>query len=226
MGGYLSQDTAIESGISFKLPCCHILFMIKLLLFFILTVALVNVNAQSNFNDSIARSRNRISENTMIVLGSWAVANMGAGLIIESNTSGETKYFWQMNGYWNAFNLGLANIAYVRARQAAARHFGFTENYKEQHAIEKLYVFNSGLDLAYIAGGFYLRERGKSESDFEKRSKLRGYGSSIAVQGGFLLLMDAIVFSLHRKNTRRMDRKLQKLEIEAGPGGLGINLSL
>ena len=117
-------------------------------------------------------------------------------------------------------------MGYIGARKAMARKYDLADNEKAQLSIEKLYVFNSGLDLAYIAGGFYLRERGKSESDFEKRSKLRGYGSSIAVQGGFLLLMDAIVFSLHRKNTRRMDRKLQKLEIEAGPGGLGINLSL
>jgi hypothetical protein len=196
--------------------------MKKGLIYIILAIAFTNVMAQSNFNDSIARSRNRISKNAIIVLGSWAVTNICTGLIIAGKTSGETKYAWQMNGYWNGFNLGLAVLAYMGIRQAASRHFGFADNYKAQHSIEKLYVLNGGLDLAYIAGGFYIAERGRSESDLEKRSKLKGYGNSIVIQGCFLLVMDAIVFSFHHKNTQRMDRKLQNWEIEARPGSLGI----
>ena len=195
------------------------------LLYFIFAIVFTNVKAQSNFNDSLAQSRNRISKNTMIVLGSWSVANICTGLIIAGNTSGKTKYAWLMNAYWNGFNFALSSLAYVGIRQAASMHFGFTDNYKAQHSIEKLYVFNGGLDLAYIAGGFYIAERGISESDFEKRSKLKGYGTCIVIQGCFLLAMDTIVFSLHHRNTRRMDRKLQKWEIEAGPGSLGINFT-
>jgi hypothetical protein len=94
---------------------------------------------------------------------------------------------------------------------------------REQHKIEKLYVFNMGLDLAYIAGGFYLRERGNSEPVPDKKDQFSGYGSSIAVQGGFLLLMDVIVYSLHHRQTSRMEHKLEKLELAAGPGWLGLS---
>jgi hypothetical protein len=87
--------------------------MKKGLIFIILAIAFTDVKAQSNFNDSIARSRNRISKNAMIVLGSWAVANICSGLIIAGNTSGETKYGWQMDGYWNGFNLGQFSLIWV-----------------------------------------------------------------------------------------------------------------
>ena len=179
--------------------------------------------AQRNFDDSIAQSRNRITKNAMIILGSWAVANITTGFIIAGNTNDEAKFAWRMNGYWNIINLGLAGLGYAGIRKAISKQYNFYDNYKAQHAIEKLYVFNGGLDLAYIAGGFYLRERGKTEINADKRNKLKGYGTSIAIQGGFLLLMDAVIFTLHHKNTNRMDIKLQQLEIRAGAGGLGIS---
>jgi len=176
--------------------------------------------AQQNFNDSLAGARNRLTRNAMIVLGSWAVANISSGFILAANTSGEAKYFWQMNAYWNFINLGLAGLGYAGMVKAASRKFGFADNYKAQRDIEKLYVFNAGLDLAYIAGGFYLRERGKTESSPESMDKFSGYGTSIAIQGGFLLLMDAVMYGLHHRNTRRMDLKLQHFEISALPGGI------
>ena len=197
--------------------------MKKKFLLFISILLITRAEAQMNFNDSIAQSRNRLTKNAMIVLGSWSVANIATGFIIAGQTNGEAKYFWQMNGYWNLFNLGLAGMGYIGARKTMAAKYGFTDNYKAQHSIEKLYVFNAGLDLVYITGGFYLRERGKNETDPKKNYQFKGYGSSIAVQGGFLLLMDAVMFTLHKKNTHKMNDKLKKIEINAGPGGLGVS---
>ena len=51
---------------------------------------------------------------------------------------------------------------------------------------------------------------------------LKGYGSSIAVQGGFLLLMDGVMIMLHHKNSIRLNNKLKNLETGIGPGGLGL----
>lgn len=197
--------------------------MKKIFLLLICASFIGHAYAQLNFNDSLNRSRNLLTKNAMIVLGSWSVANIASGFIIAGGTSGEAKYFWRMNAYWNFINLGLAGLGYLSVRKALQQHPGFTENYKAQHAIEKLYVFNAGLDLAYIAGGFYLRERGRSESDPKKHDQFRGYGSSIAVQGGFLLIMDCVMYALHHKNTKRMDDKLRRLEVTGGLGGLGIS---
>lgn len=197
--------------------------MKKIFLICVIVPTIIQATAQKNFNDSISLARNNLTKNAMIVLGGWSVANIGSGFIIAGGVNGEAKYFWRMNAYWNFINLGLAGLGYAGIRKAMSRHLGFAENYKAQHAIEKLYVFNAGLDLAYIAGGFYLHERGWRESDPKKQDQFRGYGSSIAVQGGFLLLMDCVMYLLHHKNTIRMDNKLQHFEITAAPGGLGIN---
>ena len=173
--------------------------MKKIFLVIVMASFIINAQAQKDFNDSISRSRNMLTKNAMIVLGSWSVVNIASGFIIAENTSGEAKYFWRMNAYWNFINLGIAGLGYAGIRKAMKMHYGFMENFKAQHSIEKLYVFNAGLDLAYIAGGFYLRERGKTESDLKKHDQFRGYGSSIAVQGGFLLLMDCVMYVLHHK---------------------------
>lgn len=170
------------------------------------------VLGQYNFNDSIARSRNRITKTAMITLGSWAVANIATGFIIAGNSQGEAKYAWRMNAYWNFINLGLAGLGYLNAEKAARKKYSFEDNYEAQHALEKIYIFNFGLDLAYIAGGFYLRERGKSTSNKGSADQLKGYGTSIAVQGVFLLLMDGVMIGIHKRNTARMNKKLRLLD--------------
>ena len=161
----------------------------------------------------------------MITLGSWAALNIGTGFIIAGQTQGETRYFWQMNAYWNLVNGGLAVMGYIRARKAMSRKYGLAENESEQQSIEKLYAFNLGLDLAYIATGFFLREKGANSSNLKSRDHLTGYGKSIIVQGGFLLLMDGVVISLHHRNSVRLNKKLKSLELNAGSDGLGLRYS-
>jgi hypothetical protein len=194
-------------------------------IFFLLVClsAILTVNGQQNFNDSIAGSRNRITETAMITLGSWAVANITSGFIIAGQTGGEAKYFWRMNAYWNLINGGLAVMGYLGARRAMARKFGLAENEAAQLSIEKLYAFNFGLDLAYIATGFFLREKGMNTLNLKSQDQLKGYGSSIVLQGGFLLLMDGIVLSLHHKNSVRLNRKLKGFELGVGPNGPGLS---
>jgi len=185
----------------------------------------VRVFAQQDFNDSIANSRNRITEKSMIVLGSWAAANIAAGFIIAGQSQGEAKYFWNMNAYWNLVNGGLAVMGYLGARKAMAKKYGLAENEAAQLSIEKLYAFNFGLDLAYIATGFFLHEKGLNTTNTKSHEQLLGYGTSIIVQGGFLLLMDGIVLSLHHKNSVRLNKKLKSLELNAGANGLGLRYS-
>jgi hypothetical protein len=184
--------------------------------------SLMIAHAQRDFNDSIAYGRNRTTEKAMIVLGGWAALNIASGFIIAGQTQGEAKYFWRMNAYWNLVNGGLAVMGYLGARKAMARKYNLAENEKAQLSMEKLYAFNLGLDLAYITGGFFLREKGMNTSNIKSQDQLKGYGSSIVVQGGFLLLMDGIMIMLHHKNTVRLNKKLKSLELGEGPDGLGL----
>jgi hypothetical protein len=102
------------------------------------------------------------------------------------------------------------------------RKYDLAQNEKAQLSIEKLYSFNLGLDLAYIAGGFYLREKGVNTSNTKSQDQLKGYGSSIVVQGGFLLIMDGIMIVLHHKNSVRLNNRIKTMELGAGPDGLGL----
>ncbi len=200
-------------------------YIYKICLFLIFLLPVATVQSQQTFNDSISDSRNRITKTAMIVLGSWAAANIATGFIVAGQTQGEAKYFWKMNAYWNLVNGGLAVMGYLGVRKAMAKKYGLSENESAQLSIEKLYVFNLGLDLAYITTGFYLREKGMNSSSIKTQDQLRGYGTSIIVQGGFLLLMDAVVLSLHHKNSVRLNNHLKNLELNAGPNGFGLRYS-
>lgn len=192
---------------------------------FFLTTLILTVGlalSQPSFNDTLAQSRNRITQAAMLTLGAWATANIASGFVIASQVRGEAKYAWQMNAYWNFINLGLAGMGYINARKAMMKKFGLAGNLSAQQSIERLYIFNLGLDLVYITGGFYLRERGNSQTKPASRDQFGGYGTSIAIQGSFLLMMDGIMIMLHHKNTLRLNSRVRRLELNAGPGGLGM----
>jgi hypothetical protein len=197
-------------------------YMKKLSFLFILIFAARLGIGQASFNDSLAQSRNHITQNAMLSLGAWASVNIASGFIIASRTEGEAKYVWRMNAYWNFINLGLAGMGYLNVRRALKKKYGLADNLEAQQSIEKLYVLNLGLDLVYITGGFYLRERGNSQTSTRSRDQFKGYGTSIAIQGGFLLLMDGVMIMLHHKNTLRLNNKIRRIELNAGPGGLGM----
>jgi hypothetical protein len=191
------------------------------LLLFASTICLSTFSQQS-FNDSIAYRRNYTTQKAMVVLGSWAAANIATGFIIAGQTHGEAQYFWRMNAYWNLINGGLAVMGYLGTRKAMQKKFGLAENEAAQMSIEKLYAFNFGLDLAYIATGFFLREKGINSTSLKSQDQLKGYGSSIAVQGGFLLVMDGIMIWIHHKNSTRLNKKLRGFDLAASPNGLGL----
>jgi hypothetical protein len=167
--------------------------------------------ALSSSNDSLACVRNHVTKSAMLTLGTWAVANITTGFIVSRQTSGTTKYAWQMNAYWNFVNLGLAGMGYIRALKEAHKTYSLLENYDAQNALEKIYLFNLGLDLGYIGGGFYLRERGLNSTNLKTSAQLQGYGTSIVVQGGFLLLMDGVMILIHHHNTLRVRQHLRRL---------------
>lgn len=157
----------------------------------------------------MARARIGVTRTGMLVLGEWAIANIASGFIVSGQNTGVTKYAWQMNAYWNFINLGLASMGYVRALKESGKSFSLIDNYDAQNALEKIYLFNLGLDVGYIGSGLYLHERGLNSSNLKTSAQLRGYGTSIVIQGGFLLLMDAAMILLHHRNTVRVRARMR-----------------
>ena len=137
--------------------------------------------------------------NAMLVLGTWAVGNIAAGAILQGQRTGEDQYFHRMNAYWNGINLVLAGSGLYTALTTDPSGLDFAETLRQQGRLEKILLFNAGLDVGYVLGGAYLMERAK-RPDQEHPERLRGFGKSIILQGAFLFAFDlGAYFYVHQE---------------------------
>ena len=168
------------------------------------------------------QERNDINQNAMLVLGSWAAANILVGAYGNFKASGEAKYFQQFNAMWNVVNLGIVAFGYFNAVNSDPALMTNVEIIKDFNSLQSFLLLNAGLDVAYIATGFYLKERSKNSSSSER---LRGYGNSLLLQGGFLLAFDVALYFIHQSNAAlNLYPHLETLLV--GGIGIGINLKL
>lgn len=178
-------------------------------------------SAQVNLYDQVNEKRERIARSGTVVLGGWALANLGSGLIGQANSTGARQQFYRSNTIWGGVNLAIAGVGYISSRRKKIQSLSAAESFKKQGNIEKLFLFNAGLDLAYVAYGFYRKERALRYTG-EKKDRLTGAGNSLLLQGGFLTLFDGVLYFLHQKNGRRLMPKLENLSLSAGNNGIGL----
>jgi hypothetical protein len=163
----------------------------RLHLFLLLLVGLLSLPAMAQESAALEvfnSTRLEYNRQGMWILGSWAVLNLVIGAIGSLNTRGKVQAFHQMNAYWNLVNLGIAGYGFWQASQISLPIL-FWEVISAQQQIEKVLLFNAALDLAYMAVGFFLVERGLR---LEKERWI-GFGKSMLLQGAFLLLFDGIL---------------------------------
>ena len=168
------------------------------------------------------QERNDINQNAMLVLGSWAAANIIVGAYGNFKASGEAKYFHQFNAAWNIVNLGIAAFGYFNAVNSDLASMTNVEIIKDFNSLQNFLLLNAGLDAAYIMTGFYLKERAKNSSSAER---LKGYGNSLLLQGGFLLAFDVALYFIHQSNAD-INLYLHLESFLAGGVGVGNNLKL
>ena len=198
---------------------------LKIFFLFCLIFPASVILAQDNFSEqlqSFHHQRININETAMLVLGGWAAGNILAGAYGNFKSSGEAKYFHQFNAMWNVINLGIATFGYYNAVNSDPSSMTNLEIIKDFNSLQNLLLLNAGLDAAYIATGFYLKERAKISSSSER---LRGYGNSLLLQGGFLLLFDVALYFVHQNNANvNFYPHLESLI--SGGVGVGINIKL
>lgn len=180
-------------------------------LFVILFIWSCTAYAQSSTEELLSFNKTRLQTNKigMLTLGSWALVNIGTGAIISRQATGSNKYFHQMNAYWNVVNLTLAGFGFYGSANADPASFNLFASVKEQYGMEKLLLLNAGLDVGYIAAGLYLRERAKNAST--NTDRLKGFGQSIMLQGGFLLLFDTTLYFIHDSHSKLLQNILSNL---------------
>jgi len=167
-------------------------------------------------------ARNHIKNTGMQVLGSWASVNIVVGGIGWASTNGTTKYFHQMNTIWNIANLGIAILGYASTIKDKDRVYSAQESLAEQKKIEKIFLVNGGLDLAYIGAGIYVNHRG----NINNSDQSRGYGSSIILQGSFLLLFDAVMYTSEKRAGNKLRLFLKKNPIIFDGKSAGMVMTL
>ena len=154
----------------------------------------------------------------MLGLGTWASMNIiGSGIGWATSNIEENKYFHQMNVMWNLVNLGLSVPGYIKAKKGDSG-LNLYNTLEAQRITETVFLVNAGIDLAYIGSGLLLKSRAPIA---ENSNQFIGYGNSLMLQGGFLLLFDWIAYSIHRKHAKtKLAPILQKIE----PSDLGIGI--
>jgi len=147
-------------------------------------LAFAQIGSLSEYN----QKRLKTTQSGMLVLGTWALGNMAAGALRMGATEGEDRYFHQMNLGWGAVNLAIAGFGYYGAMKTDPSSFDLYQSIAEQHKIQKILLFNAGLDVGYMMGGLFMMERAKNVTENAERWK--GFGKSILMQGAFLFAFD------------------------------------
>ena len=190
-------------------------FCLLLFAFIIILSAMIALPASSyaqSFSDTLtAFNSDRISLNQkgMSVLTGWALTNIAIGSVGYFNSNGTTKYLHQMNVGWNLVNLAIAGGALYQYAHTDPTSFTLAESISEAQSIEKILMLNIGLNVSYMAAGGYLWERGIRKSS----NRLQGYGQSLLIQGGFLLLFDSALYWLNRSHNSQLDSILEHINI-------------
>ena len=166
---------------------------------------------------------NKINENLMLGLGSYAVTNFVVGGIGYATSQDQAiKHFHEMNVMWNTVNLGLAVPGYLKAKRGG-KSLTLEEMIKEQKKTETIFLVNDVLDLGYIATGIWMRNEAINQGD--RADMFKGYGNSLILQGSFLLVFDAYAYYLHRNHGKQLPM-LDKVSVHTSGAGLAVMIRL
>lgn len=179
---------------------------------------LLSIGLYGQSNDLTLFNEHRLGRQrtAMLVLGGWAAGNIATGLWMRSKREGEARYFHEMNALWNGVNLGIAALGYWTAQRTAAGSLDLFSSVHEHYNFQQILLLNAGLDVGYMLGGLYLKERAKNTSNRPER--LQGYGRAVLLQGGFLLAFDVANYVIQARHNH-------ELRLLLGHTGDGIGLT-
>lgn len=165
------------------------------------------------------KSRNKKTTRGLQFLEGFAIANMGASGYMYYNTKGVDKSFHEMNVMWNSVNTVIA-VASLLPKDKNDMSLAKTLSW--QSNTEATYIGAAALDLLYSTAGLYLTERAKN--DLPNHDKYKGWGNALIYNGGFLFLFDTGMYIVHKRNGKKLNKMMDKINISTG--GAGIKLTL
>jgi hypothetical protein len=209
----------------------------------ILTVILLVISCQAFAQQDSLKTYNteriRITSNGMEYLGGWGLLNLATGAYANwgtgsktitvtvgqnqvpervSSISPELKYFAQMNTIWGSVNFVTALLGYTGTQNGKNKKLTAAQTLHEQERIEKIFKINSYFDVAYLGAGLYLKLAGDSRNS----PLMKGYGESILMQGGFLLIFDQLMYRSEKNHGIKLRNFLEKHPISFDGRRIGI----
>lgn len=172
-------------------------------------IGIIKAQSSDMSLEKINEKRLQLNKDGMKVLGSWAAGNIIIGGIGMTQSDGNVRYFHQMNLAWNSVNLAIAGLGYFGSRRDPSE-FNLKETVKEFSKFENILLFNAGLDVGYMATGAYLWERGIRKEN----SRLKGYGQSLILQGGFLFTFDLIMYLASKQQSNSLLEVLDDIQLQ------------
>jgi hypothetical protein len=160
-----------------------------------LLIIVLPANSQEEYREFYSESL-RTTNTGMYILGGWAITNIASGAYGWSRSDGEIKYFHQMNLFWNTVNLSIAGYGLYSNSRLDISALGPDEIMERHIRTERILLINTALNVGYIGGGFLMRHFAGRSSNHSYLWK--GYGNSLMMQGGFLLLFDLALYGILR----------------------------
>ncbi len=195
---------------------------LALLLIFVVLLPAGEAFAQSGSPAFHAQSL-RNNNTGMVVLGSWAILNISTGAIGWRHGEGARQYFHQMNLFWNGVNLAIAAGALLGNHLTDFSQMDDAQLMARHMRMERLFLINAGLDVLYMAAGLGMTHwAGRS---VKHADRLLGYGRSVILQGGFLLIFDAAMY-LWQRSLRLEFMDSISLGIHPAQGLLSVTIGL
>ncbi|MGW8121111.1 DUF6992 family protein [Roseivirga echinicomitans] len=186
----------------------------SLFLTFILVFITFQALGQSSELTTFNVDRLALNKVGMIVLGSWAIGNFATNAVLLKNPSSkEQGHFYRMNIYWNVVNLALAVPGLRNSLITDPSALSLTTSISDYHQMGKVLLVNAGLDVAYITGGFLMKEMAKTRPN--KQDLLNGYGKSLILQGGFLFAFDLVMYGLLQSKSDNLNKILETVTVNA-----------
>jgi len=211
----------------------------KKILTIILCIICCHAFAQQDSLKKYNTERVRITSNGMEYLGGWGILNLGTGAYMNwgtgsktiivnvggtqvperiSSISPELKYFAQMNTIWGSVDFVTALLGYTGTQNNKNKKLTAAETLHEQERIEKIFRINSYFDVAYLGAGLYLKLAGDSRNS----PMMKGYGESVLLQGGFLLIFDQLMLHSEKVHGDKLRNFLEKHPISFDGRRVGI----
>ena len=139
--------------------------------------------------DLINHARELLAERGMAVLGAWTLLNLVVSgyHVARTDARTATHHFHLMNVAWNVVNTLIAVWGLLQAHPQQVAGLTLPESLAAQKHFENVLLLNAGLDVGYLAIGRWLQGRAATA---ERPERMTGYGRSVLLQGGFLLVFD------------------------------------